>query len=383
MSEFGLRDIIAPEVKFVNYTVECLPNGSSCFATNECCNNTIFRCIQDDLGAYGCSMCLAPGESCKDLGGAGRWDWCCNYNCVDYVVESICCTPTGDETNGTSCTDGIDNDCDGKIDCADPPCNSSPDCLVEICNDNIDNDGDNDTDCADSECLDGVECYGTTDCSPNDGCYDQDENQGICSESDTSCIYRTYNDVSWVCSAGICVPGTCDNYTTESTDNDADGFTASCDLCDDEPGLNGSGSPYETPAETTCDDNIDNDCDGDKDNDDSDCFVVACPDSGESSIYSCSEHSGNSYWARYTVYARDPTGTLIDVDAGGVTITVNGNPGTLSWVNTGTYDGYRYPPAGGVNKDTVLTAVVTIHKSGCFPDVVLSESRTIKSMPGC
>jgi hypothetical protein len=53
------------------------------------------------------------------------------------------------------CDDGIDNDGDGKIDCADqkdcgkdPVCGGSP---PEICDDGIDNDGDGKIDCADKK----------------------------------------------------------------------------------------------------------------------------------------------------------------------------------------------------------------------------------------
>lgn len=51
------------------------------------------------------------------------------------------------------CDDGIDNDCDNKVDCADGSCGQAPVCGIssgpEICDDGIDNDGDNKADCAD------------------------------------------------------------------------------------------------------------------------------------------------------------------------------------------------------------------------------------------
>ncbi len=51
------------------------------------------------------------------------------------------------------CGDGIDNDQDGQIDCADGNCDLSPDCLFEICDNGIDDDGDGLVDCQDSECY--------------------------------------------------------------------------------------------------------------------------------------------------------------------------------------------------------------------------------------
>src|SRR5262249_20594490 len=70
----------------------------------------------------------------------------------------------------SSCTDGIDNDGDGKIDCADSDCEpklkllngifycpNGCDC-PEACADGIDNDRDGKTDCADPDCA-GHGCF--------------------------------------------------------------------------------------------------------------------------------------------------------------------------------------------------------------------------------
>ncbi|MCA8960904.1 MAG: hypothetical protein KDC38_10350, partial [Planctomycetes bacterium] len=50
------------------------------------------------------------------------------------------------------CTDGLDNDMDGLVDCDDPDCTNDPAC-PEICDDGVDNDADGAIDCADSECV--------------------------------------------------------------------------------------------------------------------------------------------------------------------------------------------------------------------------------------
>jgi hypothetical protein len=59
------------------------------------------------------------------------------------------------------CGDGIDNDCNGLTDCADPACFGAPACSKpgqEICNNGIDDNGDGLVDCADPECVGSPAC---------------------------------------------------------------------------------------------------------------------------------------------------------------------------------------------------------------------------------
>ena len=62
----------------------------------------------------------------------------------------------------TICGDGIDNDVDGYIDCADPDCEAisfcGPEGRRETCSDGYDNDGDGDIDCDDSGCAKNKSC---------------------------------------------------------------------------------------------------------------------------------------------------------------------------------------------------------------------------------
>ncbi len=60
------------------------------------------------------------------------------------------------------CNNGIDDDSNGAIDCADVACKDDPNCLAppkkEICNNGVDDDGDAKVDCADSDCNGNVNC---------------------------------------------------------------------------------------------------------------------------------------------------------------------------------------------------------------------------------
>jgi len=105
-------------------------------------------------------------------------------NCPDD-----CGTPPSNET---SCTDGIDNDCDTDVDCDDSDCIGDPACPTcgdgtcdpgedqcncpedcgtppsteTSCDDGVDNDCDNDTDCDDADCDGDPAC---PDCVPKNG----------------------------------------------------------------------------------------------------------------------------------------------------------------------------------------------------------------------
>lgn len=83
------------------------------------------------------------------------------------------------ESANFNCSDGIDNDGNGKIDCADDACDCTP---VEICKNGLDDDGDGLVDCQDGDCSAVCE----TDCSngiddDNDGFIDYFD--GDCSAS--------------------------------------------------------------------------------------------------------------------------------------------------------------------------------------------------------
>ena len=62
---------------------------------------------------------------------------------------TVTCSPSSE----TDCSDNIDNDGDGDIDCNDIDCLGEPSCPEVDCTDGIDNDADAQTDCNDPACF--------------------------------------------------------------------------------------------------------------------------------------------------------------------------------------------------------------------------------------
>ena len=58
------------------------------------------------------------------------------------------------------CDDGIDNDGNGLIDCDDSQCEFDPSCFEYECNDGLDDDNDGLIDCDDSDCEGELDCIG-------------------------------------------------------------------------------------------------------------------------------------------------------------------------------------------------------------------------------
>jgi len=134
---------------------ECVPKDSC--ASVEICDNGV-----DDTcdGRMDCEDASCLGKAC----GAGTGFLC-------DVAQTCTCGGLGGtpEPKGeVSCSDGLDNDCNGKTDCADSACdgkicasnracrNGSCTCLATTetsCSDGVDNDCDGKTDCEDPDCL--------------------------------------------------------------------------------------------------------------------------------------------------------------------------------------------------------------------------------------
>ncbi len=151
-----------------------------------------------------------------------------------WMGDGGTCTPSTE-----TCTDGVDNDCDGMVDCNDTDCDGDAACqvcvpLTEVCN-GADDDCDGQIDEGNpgggmscSTGLNGVCAAGTTDC------------QG----GSLQCIQNMQS------SAEIC---------DDNLDNDCDGLTDA-----DDPDCEQTCVPTTSRERrrTMCTDGIDNDCDG-------------------------------------------------------------------------------------------------------------------------
>ena len=75
-----------------------------------------------------------------------------------YFVDNLI---VDDQIGPEVCTDGVDNDGNGQIDCADIVCKGKGTC-AEVCDDGKDNDSDDAIDCKDSDCAQALACTTST-----------------------------------------------------------------------------------------------------------------------------------------------------------------------------------------------------------------------------
>lgn len=241
---------------------------------------------------------LDPMNLCAAMCGDGTCDPGENRcNC-----PSDCGQPQISEVPGSTCADGIDNDCDGSTDCADADCSSSLACTCgnstcetneSSCNcaqdcgapssefgqcaDAVDNDCDGDVDCLDTDCAPDPVCGG--------GCGD-----GFCLNAELC-----------TCSVDCGTPPAQETgFCNDGLDDDCDGSTDCADVdCHSDPVCQVCGDGICVPAEFcsgcvdcgppgpeitgVCADGIDNDCDGSTDCADGGCIsdpacAGVCPD---------------------------------------------------------------------------------------------------------
>jgi hypothetical protein len=244
---------------------------------NDC--DGIVDCAENGCkGVYECS-CVPTGPedetkpaSCTD----GNDNDCdrltdCEEN-SGCAFTSICCSKQTVAESGALCFDGVNNDCDPEgADCADPDCRMSTDAGATAsneadCTDRLDNDCDGLVDCTDTDCRAVLACCESTagqetrETSCNDGANNDCDTQGAdCYDDDCA------QD------ANCCRPVAGGERTmvlcTDRRDNDCDGLVD----CDDPQCIGvrtccianlAANKQTLQSTETSCIDSYDNDCDG-------------------------------------------------------------------------------------------------------------------------
>jgi hypothetical protein len=112
-----------PEVCDLGWEEACAAEGFLCESTVETPTRTVFS--DGDLDLFGDAN--APFEIAFDAEvppGAATFAGDCN----DDLAAA---NPTGSELD--ACAGGVDDDCDGTVDCADWECNGAPSCTVATC----------------------------------------------------------------------------------------------------------------------------------------------------------------------------------------------------------------------------------------------------------
>jgi Ca2+-binding EF-hand superfamily protein len=203
---------------------------------------------------------------------------CQDFDC--QALDGLC--EQGAENTAARCSDGIDNDGNGYVDCDDfgcsglGACSSSSESGAASCSDGIDNDGDGYIDCRD------FDCDGFNDCERfEQSCSDGIDNDGDgltdCEDNNcaASCGPTAVENTSALCSDGI--------------DNDADGAV---DCADSECASFPNCDPLAENTDLACSDGVDNDGNGYMDCADWSCAGLGgCP--SESDVAACSDGIDN------------------------------------------------------------------------------------------
>ncbi|MBU1534550.1 hypothetical protein KKF84_04470 [Myxococcota bacterium] len=186
---------------------------------------------------WGCSSAPLPRPRQEICTNGIDDDWDGHIDCADQDCFGTAGCP------GEICDNGIDDDGDGLIDCDDPSCREFAGCYTEICDNGVDDDGDGAVDCADFDCLAARVCL-------HEQCANQidDNDDGLIDCDDPQCEVDPH-----------CNPEVCDN----GVDDDGDGQVDCDDYdCRMDPGCSGE----------VCDNGVDDDADGLVDCCDPHCF---------------------------------------------------------------------------------------------------------------
>lgn len=217
------------------------------------------------------------------------WILVCTTSLLLLLHTACGPSPVTQEQGGVACQDGLDNDSDGKTDCADDGCKGFTFCQKQTeaspaaCQDKKDNDNDGQTDCDDPDCQGFTFCQKAGE-SSSVACQDKkdNDNDGKVDCADDGCKGFTFCQQKTESSAAQC---------RDKQDNDNDGKSD----CDD-PDCQGFTFCQQKTEDTSsaCQDKFDNDSDGKTDCEDDDCKgFTFCQKQTEDSGSLCKDKKDN------------------------------------------------------------------------------------------
>ena len=244
-----------------SYAWEAPGTGCAVFDTSEStydtvlllfdeCNGVELACNDDSFGTQS-EISYEVEAGVEYLVVVDGWS---SSSMGDYTLDVAFTAGVSCSGGEFACDDGLDNDGDGDVDCADPDCAILQACNESDCTDGVDNEGDGFVDCDDPDCATDSYCY-ESDCTDGIDNEFNGTGDGFTDCDDSDCV----TDPS--CYESSCVDG---------IDNDGDGLIDCAD------------SECETDnacIELNCNDGVDDDGDGLTDCYDSDCVdFFSCED---------------------------------------------------------------------------------------------------------
>jgi hypothetical protein len=197
---------------------------------------TLDRCIEE-LG------CVSEPRAPRDVCGNGLDDDCdlridCDDGDCRGAPECPDCVPSSRFER--ACFDMRDDDCDGAPDCMDPDC-AGPCMVGELCDNGLDDDGDGLIDCVDADCRFSADCFdagpppfdaGMRDAGRDSGARDSGPTTGEIGIAACTNGVDDDRDGRTDCRDTDCSPfgagGECCNGIDDDGDGNADIFTCRC-----------------------------------------------------------------------------------------------------------------------------------------------------------